>query len=203
MFKVNLHHSIIIIICYRNTSLLKHGFRVKACWWLKKMLKVSTLPFHAANAGDRLLEPSFLPPVWLGLFTTISHELASRAVTRCRSADWDSVMVHAWWCSVTFSSRCLGILEECVSGACVARGGPTAWPACSSDCNTLHFDIWGHLKTIVCATDVSEVQDLWRTQYGFEVIRKRAGVLGRVWHSLFRRATSCTGTQRGHFENLL
>ena len=37
-----------------------------------KMLRLSTLSFHAANAGDRLLE-RFLPPVWLGMFTTISH----------------------------------------------------------------------------------------------------------------------------------
>jgi len=147
----------------------------RACWSTVSelrsaddMLKLSTLPFHAEIAGERLLEPSFLPPVCLPHFPT---ELPSRAVAICRSADWDSVMVHAWWCSSTFSSRCLDILEERVSGTCVARGGPTAWPASSPDCNTLYFDLWGHLNSTVCGTDVSEVQDWGRTQYGFETIR--------------------------------
>jgi len=107
-----------------------------------------------------------------GCLPQFPTELPPTAVARCRSADWDSVTVHAWRRYATFSSRCLGILEERVSGKCVARGGPTVWPACFSDCIPLHFDLLGHLKCTVCATDVSEGQDLGRTQYGFEMIRK-------------------------------
>jgi len=36
-------------------------------------------------------------------------------VARCRSADWNLFMVHAWWCSTTFSSGSMRILERCVS----------------------------------------------------------------------------------------
>jgi hypothetical protein len=78
MFKVNLHHST-ITICYRNTSFLKHGFRVTACWWLQKMLKVSTLSFHAANAGGRFLEPfSLSHQSDCGCLPQFSTELPSR-----------------------------------------------------------------------------------------------------------------------------
>ena len=171
------------------------------------MIKENTPSIHLAFPSRqcrRLLGPSFLPPIWLGLFTTISYGTSFQNCCKMRFCRLDSVMVHAWCCSATFSSHCLHILEERVSGTCVARGGPTAWPAGSSACNPLHCYLWGHLKFAVCATDVSDVQDLQRrTQNGSEMIRKRAGVLGRVWQSLFRRTTSCVETQRGHFENLL
>jgi hypothetical protein len=45
-------------------------------------------------------------------------------VARCRSADWNLFMVHAWWCSTTFSSGSMRILERCVSET-VDR---TRWP---------------------------------------------------------------------------
>ena len=45
-----------------NKGLLKHGFRVTASWQPRKMLKACTFSFHAGIAGDRLLEPYFLPP---------------------------------------------------------------------------------------------------------------------------------------------
>jgi hypothetical protein len=37
--------------------------------------------------------------VWLELFLL---KLPPRFVARCGSADYDSFMVHAWWCSATF-----------------------------------------------------------------------------------------------------
>lgn len=40
-----------------NIAFLKHGFQVMASWWLKTMLKMSTLPFHAGIAGERFLVP--------------------------------------------------------------------------------------------------------------------------------------------------
>lgn len=104
-----------------------------------------------------------------GCLPQFSTELPSTVVARCRSADCDSVTIHAWWRRAAFSSRCLGILEERVSGTRVARGGPTVWPACFSDCIPLHFDLLGHLMCTVCATDVCEYQDLG---LGFEMIGK-------------------------------
>ena len=40
-----------------NVEHLNLGFRVSVSWPLKKMLKMSTLIFHAGIAGDRLLGP--------------------------------------------------------------------------------------------------------------------------------------------------
>jgi len=64
------------------------------------------------------------------------------------------------------------------------KGGSTAWPAPSSDLFPLHFDLWGHLKSIVHDTEISNVQDLQqRIQNGSQVIRMTPGILRRINHS--------------------
>jgi hypothetical protein len=71
---------------YTNTGLLKHGFQaIASCDYGK--CSVSTFSFHAGIAGDRLMEPSFLPPRLTGDVYTISYATSSRAVVRCGSAD--------------------------------------------------------------------------------------------------------------------
>jgi hypothetical protein len=66
--KVNLHHN---TTENRNIEIgfLKHGFRVREPWRLKKMYKVSGLSFHAGIAGHTLLGPYFIyfiPPCLTG-----------------------------------------------------------------------------------------------------------------------------------------
>jgi hypothetical protein len=86
----------------------------------------------------------------------------------------------------------------------IGRGGPTAWPAPSTDFIPLHFYLWAHLQSTVCATEVSDVPDLQqRVQNGFETIRTTPGIFQRVTQSLLRRETSCLENQGGHFEHFL
>jgi hypothetical protein len=86
---------------YINIGLLKHDIRLSASRKLNTMFKVSTLSFHAAIA--------------LCLTGAVYHNFvmkrSSRLVARCKSADWDSFMVHAWR-RLTFSSCRSGIPDE-------------------------------------------------------------------------------------------
>ena len=170
MFKVNLHHN--TMTCYRNTSLLKHGFRVKACLWLQKMLKLSTLPFHATTAGDRLLERSFLLPVWVRLFTTISHGTPSHSCCEmpiCRLGfsygPCMTALRHIFFSLFGYSRR-----------TCFRKMCSTGWTN-SMAC----LFLWLHSLTF-WSLGTSEMYCLchrcqWRSglgtsQYGFEMIRK-------------------------------
>jgi hypothetical protein len=49
-------------IIWKEAGLLNHCFQGVASWRLKEVPEVSTLRFLAETAGDRLLEPFFLPP---------------------------------------------------------------------------------------------------------------------------------------------
>ena len=42
----------------------------------------------------------------------------------------------------------------------IGWGGPTAWPDCPLGLNPLNFYLWGNLKSTVCLTEVSDMQDL-------------------------------------------
>jgi hypothetical protein len=87
---------------YTNISLLKHDVRFSTSRKLKAMFKVSTLSFHAGIA--------------LYLNGAVYHNFvtkrSSRLVARCKSADQDSFMVHAWRCVILFSSCRSGIPDE-------------------------------------------------------------------------------------------
>ena len=104
---------------------------------------------------------------------------SSRAVAR------SSFMVHAWWCFTTFLPAVREFLNSVFPALCVGRGGPTAWPARSSDLNPLDFYLWAHLKSTFWAAEVGDSQD-WqqRIQNGFEMIRKTSGTLERDAQSL-------------------
>ena len=81
----------------------------------------------------------------------------------------------------------------------VGPGGPTAWPAPSSDFNTLDFYIWRCLISAVCPTAVSDAQYLQQPiQKEFEMIHSTPGIFQRVWQSLFRLLTPCVEAQDGY-----
>jgi hypothetical protein len=114
-----------------NISLLKHGFQVWASWRLKKMFKVSTFSFHAGIAGDRLLEPYFLPPHLTGavycdfLWNVLPELLLQDVHLQTRTH-----LCYAWWCSNTFYSCILAILVQHVSRT-MSRMRTTKSMACS------------------------------------------------------------------------
>jgi hypothetical protein len=71
----------------------------------------------------------------------------------------------------------------------IGQGGPTAWTAPSPDLNPIDFYTWGHLQSTVCATEVSDIQDLQQQiQNGFEMIRMTPGTFQLVRELLFRCA---------------
>jgi len=59
--------------------------------------------------------PSSATCYW-GYLPRLATKRPSRAVARCGSAEWDLFMLHAWWCSSTFSHCSSRILERRVSG---------------------------------------------------------------------------------------
>jgi len=64
--------------------------------------------------------------------------------------------------------------------------------------------LWGHLKTIVHATPVRDIQDLRnRITTGCETIRCTPGIFERVRESMRRRVTACIQENGKHFQHLL
>jgi hypothetical protein len=165
---------------YMNLGLLNHGFRATTSWWLRKMLKVSTWSFHA---GDRLLEPDFLPPHLTGavchdfLWNLLQKLLQDVDMQRCSTAFSCSSGI-SW----TTRMRNNGLKKK------VAQQHGLLFP----DLFPLHFYLWGHLKSTVHDTEVSDVQDLQRRiQNGSQAIRCTPGIMQRIRQSLFWCATSC------------
>ena len=95
---------------YISLGCLRYGFQLAASWRLRNLFKVSSLSFHCRRQTS-----------WTVLLSTTSFwgclprrptKRPSRAVWRCRTADKDLFMAHAWWFWNTFSSCISGILEK-------------------------------------------------------------------------------------------
>ena len=130
-----------------------------------------------------------------------SMKSPSRAVARCGSADYDSIMVHAWWCSTIFSSCNSGILEQRVSGTMVI----TRW----TNSMARSFRCFKTLRFLSLGT--SEVYCLcYRDQWCSEPVTTNTELIsddsydtrhfpgGR--QSLFRRETFCVEGHGRHCE---
>jgi len=64
--------------------------------------------------------------------------------------------------------------------------------------------LWGHLKTIVPATPVRDIQDFCvRITAGYETIRCTPDIFGRVRESMRRQVTACIQENGEHFQHLL
>lgn len=86
----------------------------------------------------------------------------------------------------------------------LGRAGPTPWPPRSPDLNPLDFYLWGHLKTLVYATEVQSREDLWRRVCdACEQIKRNPRILERVRESMLRRVQACLEAHGGHFEHFL
>lgn len=86
----------------------------------------------------------------------------------------------------------------------IGRGGPTAWPPRSPDLTPLDFYVWGHLKQLVYARSVNNLEELrQRIVNCCEEIRRTPGIFERVRRSFIRRCESCLEMNGGHVEQLL
>jgi hypothetical protein len=157
--KANLHHNTRKKYC-TNVGLLKRGFCVTACRPLKKTFKGSTLSFHASIAKERLLGPYSLAPCLTG---AVDHDFLYNVLSELLQ-DVDLLTgIHVWFMHdgapphlLTFRKFVNNLFPE----QWVGRGGPTAWPAPSSDFSPLDFYLWEHVKSTVYATVFSDFQGL-------------------------------------------
>lgn len=95
-------------------------------------------------------------------------------------------------------------LNQNFPGRWVGRGGPIPWPPTSPDFNIVDFFIWGKLKSMVYAEDIStEEQLLQRINDGCQEIRNNANEIRRAVYSLTKRARMCINKNGGHFEQFL
>ena len=103
-----------------------------------------------------------------------------------------------------FSSIARQYLNDQFPGKWIGRNGPVEWPPRSPDLNPIDFYIWGHVKSEVYSTPVTNVDELWeRTVATFGAIRNRPGQLERVRESMMRRLNGCVAANGQHFEHLM
>jgi hypothetical protein len=93
----------------KKTGLLKRGFRVTACWVLKKMFKLYTLRFNAGNwTSEQCLCDS--------LMNSSCYTNNLKSILYSLLQDVDLLTGIRIWFSTTFSSCSSEIREQCVSG---------------------------------------------------------------------------------------
>jgi hypothetical protein len=60
-----------------------------------------------------------------------------------------------------FRRAVLDVLNDTCNEGWIGKEGPTACPPCSPHLNPLDFYLWGHLKTLLCATLVDNEEALY------------------------------------------
>lgn len=155
--------------------------------------------------GDCLIGPVFLPGRLTGEVyrNFLEHTLPGfleEVPLAIRNAMWfmhDGAPAH-------FSRVAREFLTQTYGNRWIGRGGPHLWPARSPDLNPLDFFLWGHLKSLVYATPVENVEDLEnRIVASCNLIRNDPGIFERVRQSMRRRLDCCIRARGGHFEQFL
>jgi hypothetical protein len=80
--------------------------------------------------------------------------ISAKAIGSCTTGSQSTNVVHAWWCSGTFSRVVRDILNNTCHGRWIGTGGSTAWEPRPPDLNPLDFYLWRNLKSLVCAAPV-------------------------------------------------
>jgi hypothetical protein len=104
------------------------------------MLKASTMSYHAGIAGDRLLEPYFLPPRLTG---AVYHDFVQNAFPELLQDVELHIRIYLWFKHKGAPPHFLlvfrAFLNKVFTGQWLGRGGSTAWPVHCSDLNPLDF----------------------------------------------------------------
>ncbi|KAJ4432395.1 hypothetical protein ANN_21014 [Periplaneta americana] len=197
--------------------------RVRFCqWFLQQCGHVwayenprATVPSHhqvrfslnmwAGIIGDRLVGPHVLVNRLTGqantnfLENTIPHVLEDTPFINRQHIHFlhDGAPAH-------FSRTARRYVDRRFPDRWIGRGGPIAWPPRSPDLNPLDFYLWGHLKSLVYSSPVSDLVSLRnRIVACSEDIRNTPGVWDRVRRSMRHRCEVCIQAGGGHFEHLL
>ena len=89
-------------------------------------------------------------------------------------------------------------------GRWIGRVGPVGWPPRSPDLTPLDFLLWGHIKSLVYETPVSdEATLLARILAASDKVRGMPDVFGRVRQSFLQRCNACIECGGRNFEHIL
>ncbi|GFX69698.1 uncharacterized protein TNCV_1770661 [Trichonephila clavipes] len=103
-----------------------------------------------------------------------------------------------------FSADVRRALDTAHPGRCIGRGGPVNWPARSPDLSCLDFFLWGHMKSLVYASNVNSDEALVaRIAVVAGEIRDMPGVFANVRHTLRWRCEACNFAGGHFFEQFL
>lgn len=164
-----------------------------------------SLNVWAGIVGDHLVGPHFFDgplngEVYLNFLQNILPPLLENVDMQTRLNMWllqDGAPPH-------FSVVVRRYLNETFRNRWIGRNGPLPWAPRSPDINPMDFFFWGHLKALVYATPVNDINDLrQRIINGCEVIQNRVGIFFRVRRHFLKSIRKCIEMDGEHFENLL
>ncbi|KAJ4435156.1 hypothetical protein ANN_23732 [Periplaneta americana] len=164
-----------------------------------------SLNMWAGIIGDRLVGPHVLVNRLTGqaytnfLENTIPHVLEDTPLINRQHIHFlhDGAPAH-------FSRTVRRYLDRRFPNRWIGRSGPIAWPPRSPDLNPVDFYLWGHLKSLVYSSPVSDLEFLRnRIVACSKDIRNTPGVWDRVRRSMRHRCEVCIQAGGGHFEHLL
>ncbi|XP_023313209.1 uncharacterized protein LOC111693200 [Anoplophora glabripennis] len=159
----------------------------------------------AGIVGDHLIGPHFLPNRLNGadyrqFLEEVLPELLEDVPLQVRENMYfmhDGAPAH-------FSLVARQYLDDEYQDRWIGRGGPHPWPPRSPELNCLDFFFWGHLKTLVYATPVENVDQLReRIVASCDIIRNTPEIFLRVRQSMRRRIAACIEANGGHFQHLI
>jgi len=163
----------------------------------------------AGIVGDRLTGPFCLPERLTGI---MYREFLERLTQDILPDVLDDVPLHLrvdmWFmhdgAAPHFSHIARQYLNDHFPGKWIGSNGPVGWPSRSPNLNPIDFYLWGHVKSEVCCTLVTNVDVLWeRIVATFGAIRNRPGQLECVRESMMRRLNGCVAANGQHSEHLM
>jgi len=163
----------------------------------------------AGIVGDRLIGPVRLPERLTG---TTYQEFLERLTQDILPDVLDDVLlqlrVGMWFMHdgspPHFSRIARQYLNDHFPGKWIGRNRPVEWSPRSLDLSPIDFYLWGHVKSEVYSTPVTNLDELWeRIVAAFGAIRNRPGQLERVRLSMMRRLNGCVAANGQHFEHLM
>lgn len=98
-----------------------------------------------------------------------------------------------------FSLRVREALDARLGNRWIGREGPIPWPPRSPDLTPLDFSFWGHIKNLVYAEKIRDVQHL-RERIVNCVATVPPDMLARTWEEVEYRLDVCRATNGAHIE---